>query len=446
MDGETRDLVSAEPPPVPPGRAAGRGGGSRRAGLVRLVRGAGWSVVDQGLSSLSNLLLSVLVARAVDASAFGAFTVSFTVYSMAVLVSRALVTQPLLVRFSGAEPAAFRAAAGRATGSAVAVGLVLGALVLACGASIGGGVGLALSAVAVLLPGLLLQDACRMVFFAQGRPHLAALVDATWMLLQVVAVSAVVASAATSAVPYVAAWGLASAVAACLGAVRGSILPRVSGTRAWVRAHWSMTRYHLLDTVLVQSSYQGTLLLVGALGSLAGVAGLRGAQVLLGPISMLAMAATTFVVPQVARRGHLSDHQRMRVSLLVSAAFTAAGAVWGGVLLFLPDGIGVALLGDSWSGARAVLLASVVGAIGNLLALGPTLMTYAMGRTATALRINCALSVLLVGGGLTGLALAGTVGVAWGITTAYWLMMPWWYIAQHRARGRVPAGGQADPR
>ncbi|WP_091947706.1 hypothetical protein [Trujillonella endophytica] len=408
--------------------------GSRRAGLARMARGAGWSVVDQALSSLSNLTLSILVARAVDAHAFGAFTVSFTVYSMAVLVSRALVTQPLAVRFSGARREVFQVAAGMSAGAAVVMGVALGSVVLVCGLLIGGSVGLALSAVAVCLPGLLLQDACRMVFFAEGRPKLAALVDALWMVLQLVGVGAVVVTDARSAVPYVVAWGVASAVAATTGVVRGGLRPRVWDTRTWLRDHWSLTRYLVLDAVLVQSSYQGTLLVVGALGSLTGVASLRGAQVLIGPISMLAMAAMAFGVPQISRRVHLTGGQRMRLSFVVSAVFTVMGVVWAAVLLLLPDGAGEALLGDSWSGVDDVLVPTLAGAVANLLAIGPTLMIYAMGRSATALRINGALSALLVGCGLTGLWLGDAVGVAWGLTLAYWLVMPWWYIALRRAR------------
>ena len=76
----------------------------RRRAVAKLARRASWNVIDQALSSLSNLALSVLVARSVDSEAYGAFTVSFAVYSMAVLCSRALVSQPLMVRFTAVEP------------------------------------------------------------------------------------------------------------------------------------------------------------------------------------------------------------------------------------------------------------------------------------------------------------------------------------------------------
>ena len=55
------------------------------------------------------------------------------------------------------------------TGTSVSVGLVLGAVVLVAAAILGGRLGLAFVALAVTLPGLLLQDGWRFAFFSCGR-------------------------------------------------------------------------------------------------------------------------------------------------------------------------------------------------------------------------------------------------------------------------------------
>ncbi|GAB4082318.1 hypothetical protein GCU67_10060 [Modestobacter muralis] len=416
----------------------------RQSGILRLARRAGWSVVDQALSSLGSLLLSVMVARAVDAHAFGAFTVSFAVYSVAVLVSRALVSQPLTITFAGADPATYRVASGRSTGAAVVVGIAVGLVVLLVGVLIGGPVGTALGAVALVLPGLLVQDAWRVAFLAGGHAERAALVSAVWIALQLSAVAALTAAGAGSPAPYLLAWGLAAAAAAVLGAVRGGTRPLVTQTRSWVRENWQLTRFLVLESLLVQGAFQGMLLLIGAFGALSDVAAIRGANVVVGPVSLLGMSATAFAVPELARRAHLPGRTRLLAGVGISGVLAVVALAWGAVVLLLPDVAGVALLGDSWPGVRAVLLATVVGQLINISYSGATYVVYSTGATAVAMRINALVSVLLVVFGLTGLALGGAEGVAWGIAATYATVLPLWYLAAARVTRR-PAAGQPRP-
>ncbi|WP_369140773.1 hypothetical protein [Modestobacter versicolor] len=404
----------------------------RRGKVAKLAKRASWNVVDQALSSLSNLALSVLVARSVDSEAFGAFTVSFTVYSVAVLCSRALVSQPLMIRFSAADAGSFRTAAGGSTGAATAVGVLLGLVVLAAGAAIGGGVGTALLVMALLLPGLLLQDAWRMAFFAQRRPELATLLDAVWFVLQFAGVAVFLAIGTDSIVPFVLSWGLAAAVAAAIGAQRGRTAPRLRSALSFVRAHWDLTAWLLFESILLQGAYQGALLLAGAFGTLSDVGSLRGAQVVLGPMTLLSTSAVAFGVPELSRRGYLSARHRNVAAIGLGGVLAVIGVVWGTLMLLLPDAWGEALLGDSWDGVRAVLFASLIGQVANLISVGPSCVVHAMGKSVSTFRIHLALSIMLVGFGLGGLFLGGAVGAAWGFTIAYWAVVPFWFLTLHR--------------
>ncbi len=65
-----------------------------------IARRAGWNLVDQVISSGTNAGLSILIARSVDQTAFGSFAVAFTVFGFLVGVSRAVSTSPLGVRFT----------------------------------------------------------------------------------------------------------------------------------------------------------------------------------------------------------------------------------------------------------------------------------------------------------------------------------------------------------
>lgn len=394
------------------------------------------------MSSLSSLVLSITVARAVGADAFGAFTVAFAVYSVGVLVSRALVSQPLPIRYSAAEPGPFRRAAGASVGAATAVGLGAGVVVAVIGLALGGSVGLALASVGLLFPGLLVQDAWRMAFFASGRPQWAAVIDGVWMVLQVLSVVLLVLIGTDSVVLYLFGWGLAALAGAVLGSVGGRTAPRLDRTAAWVREHWGLTRFLLVESIIVQGAFQGSLLLVGALGTLSDVAALRGAQVVVGPVSLLAMSASAFAVPELARRAELTGRRGLRISIVAGAALALLGATWGTLVLLLPDVAGEAVLGASWVEVQPVLLATVVGQTINLFSAGATFVVYSRGETAAALRINVVVAAALPGFGLIGLYLFGVDGVAWGYAMAYACVVPFWYHCVRRIvrRHRAAAG------
>jgi O-antigen/teichoic acid export membrane protein len=437
-----REPVSEEaadvgPPPAPAGRSAGR----RRAVVVRLAGRAGWSIVDQALSSLSNLLLAVLVARAVDAEGFGAFTVAFAVYSVVVLVSRALVSQPLSIRYADASPEESRAVAASSTGAAAVLGLAVAAGVCGVGLFLSETVGLLLMVMAVFLPGLLVQDAWRMAFFAQGRPHLAALIDGVWTVLLAAAIALLIITDTSTATAYMVAWGVTATVAALVGAASGRAWAHVTATWSWLRSHWQMTRFLLFEQLLTQGAYQGGLLVIGAIGSLATVASLRGAQVALGPVAVLGMSAMAFAVPELARRSWLTARQRLRIAVAAGGMLSVLGICWGTLVLLLPHRAGEAFLGDSWDGVRTVLLPSLVGQVANLFSAGATYVVYSRGDTAAAFRVNATVAVLLVAFGLTGVLLGGAVGAAWGFTAAYAAVVPLWYRAVSKLGKTAAADG-----
>ena len=205
---------------------------ARRAGRPRsnssgLVGRAFWNLVDQGLSSLTNAALSVVVARSVSELDFGGFALAFTVFSVVVGLSRNLATGPLPIRFSGATRTSFVGAAGGALGTALCFGVATGIGSVLVGLLMGGVAGSSLVALGVILPGLLVQDAWRQVFFAQGRPAAAALNDAAWAVLQVGAVALLLLPGhVDSAWPLILAWGGAALGAALLGTAQSSARPR----------------------------------------------------------------------------------------------------------------------------------------------------------------------------------------------------------------------------
>lgn len=404
-----------------------------------VLRRASWNLVDQVISSGTNAALSFLIARSVSSADFGGFAVAFTVFSLIIGVSRAVSTSPLSVRFTSVPPEEFRQAAAAGVGTAFTLGIISGLGALVAGAIVGGAAGGALIALAVVLPGLLSQDAWRLVFFAEARPQAAALNDAVWAVTQLGAVGALVLLDIESIGPLVLVWGLSAAAAALMGLRQSGIRPHPRAAGTWLSRHRGLTGYLLAEFVTVQGGQQAALLIIASVGSLEAIGALRGTQVLLGPATILAIGMYTFALPEFSRRrASLSVRGWMRGGLALSLLVTGFAVAWGVLFLVLPDSVGAALLGDSWPNTKSILVAAIVGQAGATVVIGPSTMLYAMDRARVTVRVHAVLAALILGCGVGGVYLDGANGAAWGFAVAFWAVVPAWWVLVHReARGLV---------
>jgi O-antigen/teichoic acid export membrane protein len=407
-----------------------------------MLRRAGWNLVDQIISSGTNAGLSILIARSVDSTAFGSFAVAFTVFGFLVGASRALNTSPLGVRYTTASRETFLGASADAVGSALTMGLLAGAVCVGAGMAIGDGAGNALVALGVVMPALLVQDAWRFVFFADGRPASAALNDAAWAVVQLVAVTMLLVLDLATVAALVLAWGAAAVAAALLGLRQARVLPRPQHSARWLREHRSLTGYLLVEFGTLQGCQQGALLLVSVIASLDAIGALRGAQVLLGPVMILQVAATSFAVPELSRRRRrLSGRNWVQAAVAVSAVVSVLSFVWGMLFLIAPDGVGRALLGDTWEGTRSVLWPMILGQLGGNLAHGTTAALIGMDRAKVSLTLSAVFGPLTVIGGVVGVTLGGAEGAAWGFAAPFWLLLPFWWLMLRREVRRGAANG-----
>lgn len=419
---------SAPEPPLtePP---ASRSGDARG----RLVSRATWNLIDQIVSSASNFALSILIARSVDRYAFGAFAVSFTLFSFLVGIVRAIGRYPLVIRFSGASPAELRHAIQAATGSVCCFGLLSGLLTALVGVVIGRQAGAALVAMGVVLPLVLLQDAWRGVLIGTGRPAAATLNDAIWTISQFVAVGWLLALGVKSASILVLTWGAAGGLAAAVGVLQTRAVPRLQDTRRWVVEHWDQAGFFLAEWVLVLGALHGSLLVIAVWASVEDVGAIRGGQVLLGPLLLLGRSAFEFLLPELGRRPQMSAWNRLRLSYVASGSLLFVGLIWGGVLLALPDDVGRELMGETWPTTKILLPASALWVCGTLLSTGPAAVLRALGRAQVGFRLNALTTALLVVFGFVGFHLYGVRGALVGFALAHWLVAPLWWREVHAA-------------
>jgi O-antigen/teichoic acid export membrane protein len=399
----------------------------------RLLSGVSWNLIDQALSALSNTVLSIVVARSATASDFGAFAIAFIVFGISIALTKSLVGQPLQIRFSGADVRAQSGAIRQGLGAALVIGVVAAAVVAGASLLTPNEVGGALLALAVVLPALLLQDSCRMALFAIGRPRAAAVLDAVWTAIMLALLVLLVAVDRNRVEWLIIAWGVGAFGSALLGLRLLRSLPAAPKAVRWLSAQWDLARYLFGEYFLGLGAMHLGILLVALIATADAVGALRAAQVLLGPLGIVAAGAFQFAMPEIARRGRLGERTLIHIALGLSSALGFMTVVYVIALLLLPDSWGTALFGDSWAGASTVLLAMGASSLFSSLANGPACVLYGSGQARSTFRINLAKGPVLLIAVMLGTWSAAAVGAGWAFALTEAAVLPAWILTMRRA-------------
>jgi hypothetical protein len=397
-------------------------------GRARAAGRLGWGLADQALSSLTNFLVSLMVAREVGIEQLGIFSLVFTTYLLVLGVSRSVNSDPLLVRYSAAEPPGWRQGTKEATGGAVGLGLLAGAACAIVGAVVGGLLGDALVVLGISLPGLLLQDAWRFAFIAAGRNVHAFLNDLVWAVALLPLLVILVATRHSSVIGFELAWAGAGGLAALVGVAQARLRPWPVNPLAWWRRHRDLNGRYLAEFLAVGGVSQLNGYAVTAVAGLSAVGALRAGEILMGPVHVLFMGGNMVAVAEGARIRGRSPLGLARMSLLVSGALSGAAALWGLTLVLLPDSMGTRLLGPTWYAAAAVVVPYVLLTVGLTASAGPQSGLRALAAARRGLRARLIASPLMLAGALVGAVIDGAVGAAWGMAGGNWAgAAVWWW-------------------
>jgi O-antigen/teichoic acid export membrane protein len=393
-----------------------------------VVRKASWGLVDQALSSLTNFALAFTAARSLDPHAFGGFSVAFAAYLLALGFGRSVASEPLVVRFSGAAEEEWRAGVRQAAGTALAVGLIAGAVAVAAGANLGGPAGASLVAMGLFFPGLLLQDTWRFASFAAGRGGTAAANDAIWAFTMGLGVIALAWWGRASASSFALVWGASGTVAGLVGIAQTRIVPRPSGARTWLAAHRDLAWRFAAQFFAEVGSSQAALYMIAILAGLAAVGGIRAAGVLLGPLNVLFMGTGLFAVPEASRQARSGSIGAVRrTGLFVSGGLVAAVTTWAVVAALLPARLGEAILRENWPVARSFLAPVALSMAASAVSAGAATVLRGLADAPRSLRGAAFQGVLMVAAAGVGATLGGGRGAAWGLAAALIVAsVGWW--------------------
>lgn len=405
-------------------RSGRRDRGSSGSGLTVIT-------VDQVISGASNVLIALIAAHVLSASTFGLFGIAFLIYTVLVCVSRAIVSDPVLV-----HQVESRARRGEVIGSGwiVALPLTCGLLVTAVVIRIwSAGLGDALLVLAACLPLLVIQDVGRYLAYAGGRPWTAVMLDSAWLVAMLGGVAALALADVHTLPGFIGVWGASGALAGML--VFAQVPPReIRFGLAWLRYTWTMSWQFLVSYIALQGTTLGMSSEVAAIDGSRPVGGVQGAVLLTRPFSTFAVAVVASGVGQVARDG--TDARRVRRHAVVLAAIAGGAAALNLLgMLLMPTALGHALLGHAWGPAEPLLLPTGVAIVFAGLTCGPQTALIGTKQTGTAMAINIASIPLLLISALAGALIDGVLGAVWFAAAAHGVIaIVWW--AAHEARTR----------
>jgi O-antigen/teichoic acid export membrane protein len=399
--------------------------GRRLQGMARRL---GWAVADQALSSLTNFLVGFFVARTLGPTDFGAFSIAFATYLIALNASRGLATDALLVRYSGVGLSEWRRGVAGSTGMAITVGAVGGIACIALGILMSGPTGLAFCALGMTMPGLLLQDSWRFAFFSAGKAGRAFANDSVRASALLVLIALVIASGRSSEFYFMLAWGISATIAALVAVAQARLLPQVPLAAEWWRRHRDLSSRYLAENLTVTAGYQLKFYVLAAVGGLAVVGALRAADLLFGGVYVITQGIGLMAVPEAVRLLRQSTPRLRQFSLLMSALAGGGAIVCGVALLAIPESLGQRLLQSSWAPASALILPTTIYFTAFGMQMGAWAGLRALAAASRSLLSQGVGSTLSLVGALSGAAAAGAIGAAWGIAvgavlgTAFW----WW--------------------
>jgi O-antigen/teichoic acid export membrane protein len=391
------------------------------------IRRIGLSVVDQGVTSAGNLAVTVIAARSLSVDDFGAFTIAYTVSVLALGATRSLTSEPMMIRFSNEDQPTARRAGSHSAGVAMLIGIAIGIGLAGVALFFSGSVRTALLIVAVGLPGLLLQDAWRFVCFSLGRPGVALINDSVWFAI-LLALTGVIRLATTPTIATIAAtWVGTSAICAVIGAIQLRLLPAISHAWAWLRDHFDLASRFFLDYATAGGASYVTILVLGVVAGLPAAAAVRGVLTFFGPINVVFAGCSVALIPEGVRLAHRDRPRLGRFVRTLAMSLTGAAALWLVVGLVLPSRFGVAILGQTWDDARAVLPAMGLGLVAGGVTGAAFVGLRSLGDARRNLRSRMTslpvLLVLPVGGALIADATGYAVGFALAATVA---AVVWW--------------------
>jgi len=398
--------------------------------VSNLRRQGAWAVIDQVLSSGTNFVPSLLMARVLGPRGYGTFSLAFLAWFGALTLVRSALMQPYTLAASATDGEAWRDITRSASGAVILGGAAWGG-VFAIVAAIAGpssALGRSFLVIALLAPGLALQEFWRVASFAASRAKSAAVNDGYWALGQIVAFGILLTIGQATAPECLLAWGAGAWAAAVLGAVQLSVVPRIDlAAVRWARKWGRVGAWFTLASGGYAASMYSVAVIVSAQFERAAVGLFRTVQLLFGPVQLLTIAGESVFMPHLVRVVRKSGDTGLGLVVRYSLLMAGIVAVYGMVLVAAAHLVLVTFFGSAFASAGALVLPMVISNAIDASCSGADahLRVREMGSRIATIQVTS--SVVRVGAVIVLARTDGLRGAVWGLVVgsavnaaAYW--------------------------
>ena len=386
--------------------------------MSTLRRQGVWAVVDQVLSSGTNFVPALLLARALGPSSYGAFSLVFLAWFTALGLLQTALMRPYTLASSSLTGDAWHRITQEAGGAVVIGGLLCSAafLVVHVVAGPSSEFGQSFLVLAILAPGLALQEFWRSAAFSASRARTAAANDLCWVIGQVVAFGFVLWRGEFTVTIGLIAWGVGAWLAAGLGILQLSVVPSVSRAAVrWARRWARLGGWFTLESITYAL---GTLAIALAIAASVGHRGLgyfRSVQNLFGPVQLFTMGITSVYLPHLVRvlRGRMDRGigESRRFSMLMAAA----NAVYAVVLVVTASTLLTSVFGADFAPASYLVLPMSIAFALDAVGSGAVLLLSARQQASRLLLTQVIATVVRVGSVVLLVNVGGLRAGVWGL-------------------------------
>lgn len=283
-----------------------------------------WAVLDQGLFAGSNFVMNVLLARWLEPTEYGAFSLAFAIFLFVGCIHTALLTEPMLVF----APSHYKDRPGEYLGTLIyghfgfavigSVGLSLAAAVLYFFGS--ADLAAVLLALAASSPFILFLWLMRRACYGQFRPRLAAAGGGIYLVLMVAGAYFIYRFELLSPATALSVMALSSLLVAFWLARRlGMKLPAIFGelSKESLSRHWGYGRWSIANRMLNWVPVNIYYLIIPAIVGLAAGASFKALMNLTMPMLQTVSALTVILLPMLVRAREKSKFsESIRTALL----------------------------------------------------------------------------------------------------------------------------------
>lgn len=350
--------------------------------------------LDQGIASLTSLLILVTAAQFLGPHDLGLFSIAMATVIPCVSIIRALTGEVILVRVTSlwkqfTTKDSVRNEARRVIGVSCVLGGVA-ALAILITAAIWVEARQALLCAAVSVLAVAVQDCMRHVCLTLKHSWSLLIGDSLVLFLSAAGIFWVGANDYGPGA-MVLAWGLACTLSTATVLAIEGLLPSLTEGLKWLKEVWPSSSAFVMESVLGAIAGYFIVVALGVLASPADVAGYRATISVFGITSLVINFLRTAVLRELTQQAISSPRERRRLFLLMSGLVLAASLTTLFIVITIPPRWGEAAFGGTWSWVIAFAPFAAVTRTFAGFSIVPLIFLRVLGVTWSATKIRMVL-------------------------------------------------------